>query len=1278
MKRHHYFLILLLLLAGPLTTHPLVAADTSVTASAIVEDGDEISDENLLEDDEPILTDAEDDAADDADIDELLSQDPTQATELDAPEDTEPLISTDTDTAPAPNEVMNMDEDEFDDEEQPDITSLAIDANDPLEDDDDDANPEEDPELEALLSEEVEPSVEDMDEDDSELASLLSPTDTAESAEDDDGLSALLADTSSPEDGSSLSDLGLESDSFSHDTDDFDDDLDLSFSDEESGDLGSFDHTSGTEMTIAPLGHLIFAPSEQAVTSGSLTPDGKRRKNDTTRRPLKLSASNRTDGAIISNPKLSVTEKGELSFTGTFKSGGLKGALKLTNISDGELTFSIHMSRDIEIQMTNDRRVSLRDFELVVGNGSVELYSEQKVFDKNAEDPDTRFTFGLGEDKEARATAEELPLPVLIPKAQDNKDMREIILEELVFQIYNPFRGGTLPETYVIECTARLSHIKIWGPAHLTDSSCTITMSRTGMELECDGETPIVFDEDMQLEQPSVEIEFARQQKPEFTISGTMAVNLPVIGQMKIPVSGTKEEDGIELSGAIQKKIGMGPIKIGNPQLVLQTEKEDADDEPDAGGTPSAPTRSTQPARPGAVKKTITIQGDGNFFGMQITPKFVINSPGQGQKKTTSFSADFKMPRMNPFKKIPGLKSIPGLKEFMLSDASLGLDDAKKMFVGGSAKLLGIAGNVFIKPKDALIQVASNETWRVSKSFPFLKGTFLDDLIFNNITFTAAKAENFDKKAGQKLRKGLNVYGQVDTSQGVFSNLRKMTGGALPKTVTASIIINPNPRHCKFIVQLPFDIKLSSKASLHSLAFEVSGEPSVALNLILKFTPTKSDPPLLFVARIEFEVIGMALSGTMEGFWTHPFGISGLQVGDLAVEIKFPYAAPPIPIAFGLAGTVQVGDFLLKVAVKLGADDIILLGEISELPIFFLPAFLEQVGLKLGPITDLLYAIDMQFEDVKFKFAPAGGQIGTLYFDPGISAQGKLRIKIPKIIDTTAEAGFNIDLKSGFKLFAKMPNLEVGPLKITGRGQDRKWDTEDDGPILYMALSLTEQRAFMSTKAECLGNKALVDIDVGLSGLKMLIDMDAYATPLILMGIKRLKLEAETYREGWIVGLRGAGEVGFGDAKLQLLGDMNIGGGAFAAKLDKITLEGIAKGFGIPSEVVPSVGIEDLEFYVRFEPVKTAVEAAVAGVKAATKKPREALSKKIDEMKQDFDELKGLVNEKTVEVNAALIEAGTATNQALHDANQAALQLEAELAQAAIVETQQPGAAPAL
>jgi len=1019
-------------------------------------------------------------------------------------------------------------------------------------------------------SEEKDAEAEESSDSDTEIDALLDEDKPDEESGADVDIDDLLKDDAAEgEAKSEIDDLDLEADSES--------DSDSSATDSDtSSENATFSPVDGAEVTLPVLGNMILAPSPESATNATDSAIGAtRRANAQAKQTYTVGTVSLTDVTGY------ITNDGHIELSGTCKLNDTPGTIsvKSYNTESQELILTLSYKEPFIVNVFPDKETPVSDFLLTITPTSQELTSKQSIFTKNGQESNLSFPItGTAGSNATVAIENPVPLVDMLPDAKGNAEVEKIMLEDISLSFPNPLAPRIVtsakeiiaPST-TITATAILNHIKLYGDAYLSNSDATIIVSPTGFSFDCIGQTPITLDNDLVLASPALEFEKMRgTPMAEFGIAGTLQCTLPVLGTLNTPMRGYKRDDGLDLSGKLGNTIDFGPVKFSDPEIIIATTTSE-------GGDSAASASKDRSFK-------FELRGRFDLFGIKVVPILRFVKPGisgitlgKGNviQRVVEFSGELNGGKpLKPLEHIPGLNAIPGVADFLLEKAELGIDSTKKTFIGGTTTIMNIATKVKILTSGAKGMIASSlKPWKVSDSIPSLAGTVFDSIAFNSINFGFTATKYFDTASGMMMEKGSNIFGEVDLTQGVFAPLQKMLGKAMPKKLIASLILHPNPRHIRFQLAIPLEIKLSSRASMHQLIFEISGEPSVALMVSLKFFPSKKEPPLIFTARIEFELLCFAVSGTLQGKWKNPFGIPGLAVSDVAIEVSQPYAPLP-PIGFGITGAIAIGDFLARAAVKIGPTEIILLAEVSEWPLFCLPALLKAVGLDLGPL-DVLKAIDISLHDVKFKFAPAGGQIGTIYFDPGISASGKLILNIPSIIKAKLEAGFNLDWMSGFKLYAMMPKFNIGPLRITGKGKDRKWGTADDGPIFSITLSLLQQRIFISALAELCGSSAEIEIDIGLLHLRFKMIMK-------LLGLLDAHIAAETYRRGFRIGLKAIGTAKIGkSAEATIFGDINTMGFSFAGVYKSLSLKDLAELCNIPTAYIPNVGLEQVEFYIR-------------------------------------------------------------------------------------------------
>ena len=116
-----------------------------------------------------------------------------------------------------------------------------------------------------------------------------------------------------------------------------------------------------------------------------------------------------------------------------------------------------------------------------------------------------------------------------------------------------------------------------------------------------------------------------------------------------------------------------------------------------------------------------------------------------------------------------------------------------------------------------------------------------------------------------------------------------------------------------------FDI--SDNVAMGNMALNLQPFPSnFAVGIKGEIIAKIDDSDLVFVGPMKVRPVERSISfaTTMLGDWREPFGVKGLAVSDVAIDIGMGIVPPPavvLPI-IGLAGSIQIGSFKGSAAVK--------------------------------------------------------------------------------------------------------------------------------------------------------------------------------------------------------------------------------------------------------------------------------------------------------------------------------------------------------------------------
>ncbi|MBU6227572.1 MAG: hypothetical protein KGQ43_08295, partial [Acidobacteria bacterium] len=256
--------------------------------------------------------------------------------------------------------------------------------------------------------------------------------------------------------------------------------------------------------------------------------------------------------------------------------------------------------------------------------------------------------------------------------------------------------------------------------------------------------------------------------------------------------------------------------------------------------------------------------------------------------------------------------------------------------------------------------------------------------------------------------------------------LKDLAGGKLPTL--------------KIMLPMPSDWYVFRTSSLSmrfaSIGVEIGGSPTPSLSLIgniLFETGSGSPVPLEVRGTVSTTAISMALSlGTdvVTGKpyeWKNAFGISGLTLSNLAIQLGINFATTPIPLpTLGLAATAQLPD---SWRTPLGMDAGVAIRLMANIDVTK-PCFQFKAGT-LGADGTTISAgtakvinvgggvLTSTFMDL--TIAPLGCQVGNQILDPGVSVG---------FVGTVLGTPVEVRAKIGTNPFALEASLAIGAFKV--------------------------------------------------------------------------------------------------------------------------------------------------------------------------------------------------------------------------------------------------------
>jgi hypothetical protein len=166
--------------------------------------------------------------------------------------------------------------------------------------------------------------------------------------------------------------------------------------------------------------------------------------------------------------------------------------------------------------------------------------------------------------------------------------------------------------------------------------------------------------------------------------------------------------------------------------------------------------------------------------------------------------------------------------------------------------------------------------------------------------------------------------------------------------------------------------------------------------LFVKFgiiVPVPKNANLTFSLELNVTEVSADATASMEGMWQDAFGVSGLSIGNVQLEVGIDYSTflELGPSLLGLQGVITYGtDFsvTLKGVYGINPEDLSLVGSFVG-------------NLTLAQIADILLGVchfslstqqipQIDFQDVEFSMSSLGGTVGDITYPPGFSFSARL------------------------------------------------------------------------------------------------------------------------------------------------------------------------------------------------------------------------------------------------------------------------------------------------
>ncbi|MFA6066699.1 MAG: cell envelope integrity protein TolA [Candidatus Babeliaceae bacterium] len=470
-------------------------------------------------------------------------------------------------------------------------------------------------------------------------------------------------------------------------------------------------------------------------------------------------------------------------------------------------------------------------------------------------------------------------------------------------------------------------------------------------------------------------------------------------------------------------------------------------------------------------------------------------------------------------------------------------------FVDGSGSIFNIPLMVrlFInlEPGNSglVLQAGLPKVWKFSDSFPTLKTldfleikkayAYISSIRYIDYSIatqmipgagagaTVSGRPSIGITPGIELRPGVSVYGEINLKK-LLPFLKEYEAGL--ETASLYGTVSWNPDNVLFGVGLPDLIKLSGKGPFKSAGtwVEIRGTPSVAIIVAFTFIPSSQDGPLTLTGRFNMGTEEAIVAFTLQGVWENVFGINGLALSNLAIQVNANYKlliASGLPSALGMIGTIELGKIpnLKKItlagkfdttnvkdfALQGKLEGTITMREVLETCETLAANSIKTVAhavtkstaanktidditrefnvIMNAPVVKQL--VDIEFKDIEVTLAPQPVRIGEIVILQGFTIKGAC-----KILGVDAHLVISVS-KSGLLIEGYLSPINLGGIfKLTGTGRDKKFGTPDDGAIISCALNMSDQHFIISGVVEFLGMSEQTQITLDKDGYNCFLE----------------------------------------------------------------------------------------------------------------------------------------------------------------------------------------------
>lgn len=456
----------------------------------------------------------------------------------------------------------------------------------------------------------------------------------------------------------------------------------------------------------------------------------------------------------------------------------------------------------------------------------------------------------------------------------------------------------------------------------------------------------------------------------KFKLMGKTHIIFPGVGEFDTTINASITNKGITFASTIEQSVRFADIDIKNITLHFSS-----------------------------VKKSISLTGDGTIEGYQAKITLAKDAKGGilAQAELTEKE------EIEPFKNILGISHIT-LKnpKFKFEKKPTGYELA----MAGTVNIYGLQleGTLNVAKTTGgqtitLVKAEAPPHWKLSqgKGLEKLQGTLFDNIELEQLTFIVSNNEYHDADKDVTYKGGMNFVSKTKLS-GPLVPVSEFTGTPQTSLITIAGYLAPNPIESVFMASIPTGVVIKNDSvTLGKLELEIAGKPEPVFSLLttLDVKPSPNEK-LTLTSRISFKGTPpvISLAGTMQGFWSHPFGLDWLEIGNVAAQIGFgpTFPATGIPASIGIAGQMTLGSRHAAMALKIplaGDADTVLCGALEKLTLGdIIDTAMQLAGKVAGKKISPVQLPDVGIKDMKLYIAPKATTIGELSFDKGLTVRG--------------------------------------------------------------------------------------------------------------------------------------------------------------------------------------------------------------------------------------------------------------------------------------------------